>query len=80
MPEIEAEAVARHIVRHLVHDLRKAEGQSVTDASLRHWWRLSLGQLGKDFDRGIAFASANGWVRHEPKAEIMLTSKGSAAA
>jgi hypothetical protein len=77
MNSVPFESIALHIVRHLVREMGKTQGQGASMQSLRHWWTISLGQRGEGLERGIEYASKCQWVERGPDNRILLTSLGS---
>jgi hypothetical protein len=71
-----SESIALHIIRQLARGLGKTEGQGASVQSLRHWWTVSLGQRGADFELGLDHAASCHWIEHRPDNIIVLTSQG----
>ena len=77
MSSVSIESIALHIVRHLVRGRGKTEGQGASIQSLRHWWTMSLGQRGENFELGLDYADRSQWVKRGPDNFIRLTTLGS---
>jgi hypothetical protein len=77
MSSVSIESIALHIVRHLVRGMGKTEGQGASIQSIRHWWTMSLGQRGENFELGLDYADQSQWVKRGPDNIILLTTLGS---